>query len=242
MKYVKLFALFLMIVFSSFCYAQNKTLLTSNAVSETDKAITPHGPNAPVHNIKHDRNGNILIASSDGVFRYDGKSFSNLTSKVSSAGFWDVLEDRRGNLWFASEGSGVYYYDGKSVKHFTTREGLGSNRVYCIYEDRTGNIWFGTEGGASHYDGKSFRNYEIKSFEANPNNPNYVYSIIEDKTGKFWFGTHGAACVFDGKTFTPLINKDGSTFSFVRSIIKDKKGTIWFSSTTGLWRYDGNTF
>jgi len=243
MKYVKLFALFLMIVFCSFCNAQNKTELpTGNTRSETKDVITSYGPSTLVRTIRQDGKGNILIASFGGVFRYDGKSFTNLTSKVDSPSFSDVLEDRHGNLWFTSLDSGVYYYDGKSFQHFTSMEGLRSNRVWCVYEDKAGNIWFGTEGGASRYDGKSFRNYAIETFEANPNVINIVHSIVEDKTGKFWFGTMGAASIFDGKTFTVLKNKDGSTFPSVLSIIKDKKGNIWLGSSTGLWRYDGNTF
>jgi ligand-binding sensor domain-containing protein len=243
MKYIQVYALFLMLVFCTSCGGQNKTALPKDSIkSETKDIITSHGPNIIVRNIKKDRNGNILIAASfSGVFRYDGKSFTNLTSKVSSARFLDVLEDRRGNLWFASIDSGVYFFDGKSFQHFTTNEGLGSNRVFCIYEDKTGNIWFGTEGGASRYDWKSFQNYMIKSFQTNPNNVNDVYSIIEDKTGKFWFGTSGNACIYDGKTFTVITNKEGNTFSDVRSIIKDKKGNIWLGGNS-LWHYDGKTF
>ena len=110
-----------------------------------------------VRNVKQDRNGNILFAASwGGVFRYDGKSFTNLTSsKIGSRRFWDVLEDRGGNIWFASTDSGVYYYNGKSFQHFTTREGLVNNRVMDIYEDRAGIIWFGDDGLWS-YDGSTF--------------------------------------------------------------------------------------
>ena len=110
-----------------------------------------------VRNVKQDRNGNILIAASwGGVFQYDGKSFTNLTSKMGSHKFWDVLEDRKGNLWFGTKDSGVYCYPsaplragGKSFQHFTTKDGLGSNSALHIYEDKAGNIWFGTGGGAS---------------------------------------------------------------------------------------------
>ena len=202
-----------------------------------------------VRNIKKGRNSTILIAgpnnSSFGdVFRYDGKSFTNLTNKIGSHRFWDVLEDRRGNIWFASTDSGVYYYNGKSIQHFTTAEGLANNRVMPVYEDKAGIIWFGTGGGISRYDGKSFLNFK------NPN-PSRVYkggnwnnditTIIEDKTGKLWIGTRGDAFVFDGKTFTPLIHK-GKTFTNVWSIIEDRNGNIWLGDVThGLWRYDPST-
>ncbi|PTS98761.1 histidine kinase [Pedobacter sp. HMWF019] len=229
-------------------------------VVETKGIVNSPEPNRITRNIIQDKKGNIWIAAFDGIFRYDGKSFTNITDKVSSARFFSVLEDRRGNFWFASVGSGVYYYNGKSFRNFTTKEGLANDLVTNIYEDKSGNIWFGTEGGASRYDGKSFRNFKMN--EAPPVTQadsihvsfyqhslpevhwvhNDVNSIIEDKTGKLWFGTRGYARVYDGKTFTIITNKDGKPFANVRSIIKDKKGNIWLGGNDGLWRYDGNTF
>jgi ligand-binding sensor domain-containing protein len=252
-KMIKYVALSLLIIFCSFCNAQNKTELpTSNTKSETKEVITSHGPNNIIRTIIQDRNGDIWIASFGGVFRYDGKSFTNITSKVSSARFFSVLEDRKGNLWFGSIGSGVYYYYGITLENFTTKNGLVNNEITCIYEDKTGNIWFGVNGGASRYDGKSFRNYMMngdlmmedrtgKTFPDFTRPPNEVNSIIEDKTGKFWFGTRGSTYVYDGKTFT-VFTREGKPFNNVRSIIEDKKGNIWLGGPAGLWRYDGSTF
>ncbi|WP_205942777.1 ligand-binding sensor domain-containing protein [Pedobacter psychroterrae] len=182
-----------------------------------------------VRNVKQAKNGDILIAAFNGVVRYDGKSFTNITSKISSPSFWDVLEDRKGNLWFSSRDSGVYHYNGKSFQHFTTKDGLASNMVFSIYEDKKGNIWFGTSVGASRYDGKSFQNSK-------------EMLVLEDKTGKLSFSTGGGARIYDGKTFTVLKNKAGKPFTNVGTIIEDKKGNILFSNVDGLWRYDGSTF
>ena len=237
-KFVKLFALFSMAVFLSSC-GQNQTEGKKIVINSENKGvITSHGPKWITRNVIQDRQGNIWIAAFDGVFRYDGKSFTNITSKVSSARFFSVLEDRKGNFWFGSVGSGVYYYDGKSFTNFTTRDGLANNRVGNIYEDKSGNIWFATGGGVSRYDGKSFRNFTTKDGLSN----NDITTIMEDKTGKFWFGTRGDACFYDGKTFTVFKNNDGKTFFNVWSIIEDKKGNIWFGDVDGLWRYDGSTF
>jgi ligand-binding sensor domain-containing protein len=237
MKYVW-YALCLVPVSYTFCSGQNiPDLPKDNTRSEIKSVITSAGPNNITRNIIQDGKGNIWIAAFDGIFRYDGKSFTNITSKVSSSHFFSVLEDRKGNFWFGSVGSGFYYYDGRSFRNFTTKEGLAGNDVTCIYEDKTGNIWFGTGGGASCYDGKSFRNFTTG--EGLPDND--INSIIEDKTGKFWFGTRGYACVYDRKTFT-VLNHDGKPFTNVRSIIEDKKGNIWLGGYGGLWRYDGKTF
>lgn len=238
MKYIHLYTLFLMFVFHTSCGQNQPYVSKDNTQSQPKDTVTSQVPYSMVRNIKQDRKGNILIASYKGLFRYDGKSFTNITSKINKSSFWDVLEDRKGNLWASTRDSGVYYYNGKSFQHFTTREGLANNRVMAIYEDRAGIIWFGTGGGVSRYDGKSFRNFTTKEGLFN----NDLTTIMEDKTGKLWFGTRGEACFYDGKTFTVFRNKDGKAFDNVWSIIEDKKGSIWFGDVDGLWRYDGRTF
>ena len=251
MKYTHVYTLFLVFVFHTAC-GQNQTnppqdnikssrapysesQLTENSAGNlaVSLAATSKVPVSMVRNIKQARNGDILIASYLGVFRYDGTSFTNLTSTISSprfSSFWDVLEDRKGNLWFGTRDSGVYHYDGKSLptgqagfQHFTAKDGLGINSALHIYEDRAGNIWV----GSSRYDGKSFRNFTTK--DGFPSNS--IRLLLEDKTGKLWFGAQGENMfVYDGKTFTVLKNKDGKAFKNVWSIIEDKKGNIW---TTG---------
>jgi hypothetical protein len=112
MKYIHVYTLFFMSVFLTSC-EQNQTNVSKDNITSEIKDI---GPNIMVRNIKKGSNGTVLIAgpnnsSFGNVFRYDGKSFTNLTSKIGSHRFWDVLEDRRGNIWFTTTDSGVYYYN-----------------------------------------------------------------------------------------------------------------------------------
>lgn len=251
MKFINIYALLLLLCFCSAC-KRNQTDLHGLAVqSKNNAAVISQVPNSMVRNVKQATNGNILVASYKGVFEYDGKSFTNISNAIQPPSFWDVLEDRKGNLWFATKDSGVYCYNGKSFIHFTTRSGLANNRVGSIYEDRAGYIWFATSGGISRYDGKSFRNLTTK--QGLPNND--VNKIIEDKAGKLWIGTRGEACFFDGNAFTVLKNKDGKAFNNVWSIIEDQKGSIWFGASViedkrgdtlfvsdGLWRFDGSNY
>lgn len=235
MNYVLNYPLILMFVLCSSCGAQNQPYSPPDIItSETKDSVSFYGPTAMVRNVKQARNGDILIASFTGVWRYDGKLFTNITGAIPSPSFWDVLEDRKGNIWFGTRDSGVYCYNGKSFLHYTTRQGLASNMALHIYEDRAGNIWF----GASRYDGKSFRNFTTK--DGLPHNGGTA--VMEDKTGKLWMATEYGPCFYDGKTFTVLKNKNGKLFKNVWSIIEDKKGSIWFGDVDGLWRYNGSTF
>lgn len=252
MKYA--YALFLVLVFCTACGGQNKTDLPQDnrrvgyTEAQLKEAETTKVPMGMVRNVKQARNGDILVASYLGVFRYDGTSFTNLTNKLISpsfASFWAILEDRKGNLWLGTRDSGVYYLPAgqTSFQHFTTKDGLSSNTAIHIYEDKAGNIWF----GASRYDpsaslragGKSFRTFTTK--DGYPSNS--IRLLLEDKSGKLWFGAQlENMFVYDGKTFTVLKNKDGKAFNNVWSVIEDKKGNIWFGDSDGLWRYDSKTF
>ncbi|SEJ24459.1 Two component regulator propeller [Dyadobacter sp. SG02] len=250
-KCVCSFAL-LLFVSGTWCHGQITTNLPK---SDTAGIISSHGPSAITRNIIQDRKGNIWMAAFDGIFRYDGKSFTNITSKVSSARFFSVLEDRKGNFWFGTIGSGVFYYDpnradDKTFQHFTKQQGLIDDQVPHIYEDKSGNIWFGTLKGLSRYDGKQFRNYRanlgpaftsLESGDLPPDDHDDVNAIVEDKNGKFWLGTRGNARVYDGKISSVLVH-NGQTFTNVRTIIEDSKGNVWLAGQDGLWRYDGITF
>jgi len=251
MKHTYVYALFLMFAFQTSC-GQNQTNPPKDNTrlgyteSQLKEADTSRVPMSMVRNVKPASNGDILIASYLGVFRYHGTSFTNLTNKIISprfASFWDVLEDRKGNLWFGTADSGVYLLPAgqTSFQHFTTKDGLARNSALHIYEDKTGNIWF----GASRYHRQSLPNGKagFRTFSTKDGFPsNNIRLLLEDKTGKLWFGAQGENMfVYDGKTFTVLKNKDGKAFNNVWSVIEDKKGNIWFGAD-GLWRYDGSTY
>ncbi|GHE28843.1 hypothetical protein GCM10017764_09270 [Sphingobacterium griseoflavum] len=224
--------------FCTACTAQHERDSENRKPSlQKEQAASLHGPETIVRTIKQDRKGNIWIASWDGVFKYDGTSFANMTEKVSTARFFAVLEDRAGNFWFSTVGSGVYYYDGKSFRQFTTAQGLASDTVTDIYEDSKGHIWFSTAKGASKYDGHSFQNFTEKDGLIDNN----LNSIMEDHTGQFWFATSGNTYRYDGKSFS-MVTHEGRPFTNVRSMIAGKNGNVWLAGNDGLWLYNKTTF
>lgn len=214
---------------------------TANAQDvESKYAFSSQAPKGIVRNIKQDKKGNVWVTSWEGVYKYDthlpdgqGKSFTNVTSKVSSARFFSVLEDSKGNLWFGSIGSGVYYYDGKSFQNFTTKEGLASDSVTNIYEDKTGTIWFGTDNGVSLYDGKSFRNLKM----------NEARSVTE--TDSVYVGSRPVPAATDSvqvSAYQNILPKDSWMHNDVNAIIEDNKGKFWLATRGNAVIYDGKTF
>lgn len=247
---MKLFAVLLFSILHIYCIQTQPEGKNININTRTNVVNNSGGPKTITRNIIQDKKGNIWMAAFDGVFRYDGKSFVNITLMVSSARFFSILEDQKGVLWFGTIGSGAYRYDGKNFQNITTKDGLLNNEVGNIYEDKKGNIWFGVSGGASCYDGKSFRNYikdgnmmkeDLAGKTFSDRQPEEVNDIIEDRYGRFWFATRGNTYVYDGKTST-VFTHDDKAFKNVRTIIEDKKGNIWLSGNDGLWKYTDGAF
>jgi ligand-binding sensor domain-containing protein/serine phosphatase RsbU (regulator of sigma subunit) len=152
------------------------------------------------------------------------------------------LQDRKGNLWFGTQGGGVSRFDGKNFSHYTVKEGLSDDWVMSIYEDKTGNLWFGTNKGISilSSDGKLFTYFsETKDFCRDA-----VDCIIEDKNGIIWLGTEcGLYKVNSNQESLEFYSADqgigglGRPNNGIQSILEDSSGDLWLGISMGLTRF-----
>lgn len=209
-----------------------------------------------------DRAGNLWASVGKSAYRFEGESFEEFEVPIKeeriesyaivSGSVSLSLEDRAGNLWFATDGDGAYKFDGKSFTHFTKKDGLCSNNVNGILEDKTGNIWFACmqsyqpkmtgDGGVCLYDGEKFKHFpEIQGLSNND-----IYTIFETRSGDVWIGApRTGAYRYDGEAFTLFAETDRAhwTRNFgIQSILEDRRGTLWFGFSGGLFRFDGNSF
>ena len=208
-----------------------------------------------VHSIMQAKSGRLWFVTIDGVYIYDGKSFTPFIIDENANGFMTsndkvehILEDKAGNIWFGGRtNEGVYRYDGKSITNFKLKEltlqfeskRVSHNWAWPQLQDKNGNIWFSNWGGAYRYDGKTFT-----SFTKSDGLPGYnglVAKIIEDKNGNLWFGGDGGLSRYDGKSFTCF--KDGLINPWIWAILEDKTRNLWVGTReTGLYLFDGKIF
>lgn len=203
-----------------------------------DSIAYADAPKVITRNIIQVQDGTIWLATFEGMIRYDGHTFTNMTRAITPARFFGVLEDSKGHVWGTSIGAGIWRYDGDTWQQFSTENGLVNDRVTNVYEDTEGVLWIGTEGGISCYDGEGFRS--LTKQEGLPNED--VNDILQDTTGQYWIATRGYTFTYDGTAFTMLVNPIGSGFGNIRQLLKDSKGNIWLGGKDGLWRYDGHSF
>ena len=129
-------------------------------------------------------------------------SYSPSQDHITDDMVFSMMEDEKGNIWFATRRHGACRYDGKSFTSFRENEGFVSYGIHCILEDKKGNMWFATgKNGVWCYHGNTYKNFTEKDGLVN----NSVWFVLEDKIGNLWFGTRGFGLSrFDGKTFTTL--------------------------------------
>ncbi|UKN02470.1 SpoIIE family protein phosphatase [Paracrocinitomix mangrovi] len=159
---------------------------------------------------------------------------------LNSSYIMDIIEDKRGNIWFATWTAGVTMYNGRSFIMFDENKGMVSNYIWSIFEDREGNIWFGSDGsGASVYNGHDFIKFNYNS----PLNQRLVFDITEDKDGNIWMATNDGLTKFDGEYFYTYREEQGLGGNTVTNVIVSEKGDIWVTvDGAGVNRFDGEGF
>ncbi len=181
-----------------------------------------------------------------GVYRYDGKTLINYTTKhgLPHNRIDEIKEDKSGNIYFNScyPLSAITKFDGQT---FTTLSAIASNEWKLQFND----LWFRhsyqTEKVYRH-DGTTL--YELQ-FPKNPkfSNPFEIYSIYKDSKGSVWFGTNPVGvCRFNGKSFDWIAENDVTEFgdggaNGVRSITEDRNGYFWFNTEYCYSVYDSLT-
>ena len=118
-----------------------------------------------------------------------------LQDRLADGLTFDVMQDRQGFLWFATE-FGLVKYDGHSLKtyrHVPGDEGsLADNVTTSLAEDATGNLWVGTMNGGLHRFNPRMERFDRFQYDAvHPGSlgSNKVNEILVRQNGQVWVTT-----------------------------------------------------
>lgn len=267
--------LLVLLLFITSCKGQVRTDLPKD---DADKQKTSPGPSKLIKNHftnqyqeaadnihcgLQDKAGNLWFGTTgDGVYRYDGRSFTNFTAKdgLNSNRVWCILEDKAGNIWLGTD-AGICRYDGKTftpvpiplfnrlplTPDTSKIDPFAKNEVWSMLQGRSGKIWFGTSNGVYCYNGITFTHFLQNDGVINKEGLHLkmVDAILEDKNGNIWFASgmppgEEGLCRYDGKSIVSF--KPGGD-GWIRYIFEDKNGILWSGGRhQGVWRYDGTAF
>jgi len=226
------------------------------------------GNNASIKNsvwsMMQDRIGNIWFGTDEGLYCFDGKTFSLFLdnpaiinkSGLTLKSIQCMLEDRNGNIWFGSGPmalEGICFYDGKTLTNY---EPKNQQWIRKIVESKNGNILFSMrQEGICYYNpsadqasGKTFNSFPTPAKLFNGS----LTTILEDKEGNIWIASDYAKHSGDslGGAWRSDLSPDNlyeTTFTKITSkevffMLEDKDNNIWLGTRgTGLYRYTGKT-
>ncbi|AFM02700.1 putative periplasmic ligand-binding sensor domain protein [Bernardetia litoralis DSM 6794] len=174
----------------------------------------------------------------------------NIQHGLSQSTVNDILEDRDGFVWIATD-DGLNRYDGQKFtiyKHIRSdATTIPDNIVKKLHEDKNGKIWIGTVSGLCVYDKNTnqFKSYRNDDKNSNSLIDNYITALKEDKNF-IWVGTQKGLSKFDTKKeiFTNYSVKEKDSLILgnneITSLLIDNQNQLWIGTTKGLnvWTAD----
>lgn len=208
-----------------------------------------------VSTVIQDSRGFIWTGTSNGITRYDGRSFKKY-STIGKGGLSDLsvmclAEDADGNIWIGTQ-NGLNKLDPLTEKISRYYEGTGPGAIpykWCnsLYRDKQNRLWLTTEKGIALYDKgtNSFLNYPVSVFGQDETINKFISKVLEDHKGRFWLATSFGVKLFDRntKTYQSFFYKEDKGIlphSYpIMSVAEDDDGDIWAGTWGGgLLKYD----
>ena len=166
--------------------------------------------------IMADSNGDLWVASSYGVCRFNPDSLLNnrkayryytfdsqSETSLSTPEVRYIFEDSDKNIWMATSGGGLNLFTGETpegngkFRVFKNRQGIVNDNIMAILEDKSKNLWISTENGMQKFNPFTgiFQYYRFSNdFSAN------IFSEttgIKCRDGRMMWGTLNGFFVFD---------------------------------------------
>src|SRR6478736_5809564 len=106
---------------------------------------------------------------------------------LPSSEVYDVHQDRKGFIWFATD-NGVVKYDGNQFETFQVNKGLSDQVVFGIEEDSKGRIWFRTfSGRICYYNNKKIHTYQFNDTLHSLCKNTFLFTLYPDSLDNIWF-------------------------------------------------------
>jgi signal transduction histidine kinase/streptogramin lyase len=173
----------------------------------------------------------------DGLYRWDGKSFSRLPAAGLSAHDSQItalLVTRDGFCWVATTNTLRLYKDPIAAADEVTEIKPAEPNVISLAEGRDGGRWMGTREG---------RLWELREdnwvARTNLSQTNAISAIVPGADGSMWVGTEGSGIYQLGNGSTRHLGKDEGLMSeIIRTLYLDAQGTLWIGTANdGLSRW-----
>ena len=197
--------------------------------------------NIHVNAILKDNQGYIWVATSEGLFQFDGYNFLTRKSAPSlqKQNVTAFACTKSGVLWWGCKDGTLGYVKADSLVALRTNGIVPKTRINTIYEDALHRIWFATNGeGIFVYDGTRLKTIS----SANGLTDDVVYTLTKDSSGNVYAGTDQGISVCTGSAAEIKITafRDNAKLpdNIVRSLLWIHQRLMIGTQDLGIFIYD----
>ncbi len=174
-----------------------------------------------INDLKLNDNNDLLIASNEGLLKFNGEKFVQLASiynGLASNFVHRVYLDVTGIPW-ACTSAGAYAVTGDTLQAFSPKidgvNGLAHDDIRGMLIDTKGDYWFATALGVWRYSGDKWEQYAV--VDGLPNN--VVNAILQDANGGIWCAGEGGLAYFLGEKWQAFTSEEGLPQNFVNNLM-----------------------
>ncbi|HPG38723.1 MAG TPA: two-component regulator propeller domain-containing protein [bacterium] len=221
-----------------YCYDDTTWTIfdSTNCILSFDSTFVSN-PTAIINTITEDKNGNLWVGGTSGLYFYNGTDWLKvtITGRLETKFITAIAVDRQNNKWYGTSKHGVVVdRNGSWQTYNKTNSSLPYDYINDITIDSSGNVLIATNWGVSIYNGDSLRTMN-QSDDGIPFVT--VRSIAVDREGNVWYGSWNS-CVYkyDGSTFSSYCDPDNKIKATgVMDIGFDKHNNKWFCTSDIDW-------
>ncbi len=190
-------------------------------------------PSQVVYRVLSDADGQLWLATDQGLFQYDlGKQQSprriGSEQGLPSGAVNVLIRDQTDQLLVGTE-HGLYQQQG--AQFVLVHPQLAENSISAVMRDSHNALWIGTVNhGLFRLTDLGLEQITVE--HGLPNNR--VLALFEDREGSIWVGTNGGLMRLRDTPFTTLTIAQGLSDNYVRTVLEHSDGSLWIGSSNGL--------
>ncbi len=193
-----------------------------------------------VNTITQDKFGFLWLGTSDGVYKFDGKTSVQIAkeSAVLKKDITAIFIDSKGVAWIGTKTGKIYSFKNNKIDSLDFGAKVNEEKITSICEiDRV--ICFGTYGSGIY----TYANNELKNINSEKGlSDNVVYKITTDSKNTVWCATDGGITeimnIGVSPSFKNISNKIGLPDNIVRDISFEENKLMISMQDSGVCSYD----
>ncbi|HLO58198.1 MAG TPA: two-component regulator propeller domain-containing protein [Bacteroidales bacterium] len=193
-----------------------------------------------VYCIVQDRQHYVWLGTPAGLWRYEGKTFTNESQAkgLPDGSVRALFIDDNQNLWIGYEGGGIFRKTGTRYERIASLDSVLKSNITSINEDKDKRLWITSESDGAlviENPGAPVKTLKYEHFLKGKSLGDQVFNSTVTSNGNLYFITNIGIKKYnkEGHRFEVFKPTGLSTYFSISVFYEDSKGNLWFGTYNG---------